>query len=73
MKIKGKTDIEIGAKLIYEDTQKVRKDADLKNKCNVREFRLIEKIEATIEVVKEKKRRWSRALSYIVCNFVRCK
>ena len=38
---------------IFEDAQKVLKDADLKNKCNVGAYRLIKKAEANIEAVEK--------------------
>jgi type I restriction-modification system DNA methylase subunit len=36
-----------------EDAQKVLKDADLKNKCNVGAYRLIKKAEANIKAVEK--------------------
>lgn len=51
MGIEGKTNIEIGAMFIFEDAQKVLKDDDLKNKCNVRVNRLIKKAKANIHAV----------------------
>ena len=53
MRIEGKTNIEIGAVFIFEDAQKVLKDADLKNKCNVGAYRLIKKAEANIRAVEK--------------------
>ncbi len=41
----------IGAIFIFEDAQKVLKDADLKNTCNVTAHRLIKKAEANIKAV----------------------
>ncbi|GAB54411.1 hypothetical protein GPUN_0258 [Glaciecola punicea ACAM 611] len=51
MRLEGKTNVEIGAVFIFEDAQKVLKDADLKNKCNVGAYRLIKKAEANIKAV----------------------
>jgi hypothetical protein len=62
MRIEGKTNVEIGAMFIFEDAQKVLKDADLKNKCNVRAYRLIKKAEANIKAV-EGRYVWIRALA----------
>ena len=53
MRIEGKTNVEIGAMFIFEDAQKVLKDADLKNKCNVGAYRLIKKAEANIKAVEK--------------------
>jgi hypothetical protein len=53
MRIEGKTNVEIGAIFIFEDAQKVLKDADLKNKCNVGAYRLIKKAEANIKAVEK--------------------
>jgi len=44
MRIEGKTNVEIGAMFIFEDAQKVLKDADLKNTCNVTAHRLIKRL-----------------------------
>ena len=44
---------QIGAMFIFEDAQKVLKDADLKNKCNVGAYRLIKKAEANIKAVEK--------------------
>jgi hypothetical protein len=41
------------ANLYIEDAQKVLKDADLKNKCNVGAYRLIKKAEANIKAVEK--------------------
>jgi len=38
---------------IFEDAQKVFKDADLKNKCNVGAYRLIKKAEANIKAIEK--------------------
>ena len=43
----------IGSMFIFEDAQKVLKDADLKNKCNVGAYRLIKKAEANIQAVEK--------------------
>ena len=51
MRIEGKTNVEIGAMFIFEDAQKVLKDADLNNKCNVGAYRLIKKAKANIHAV----------------------
>ena len=53
MRIEGKTNVEIGAMFIFEDAQKVLKDADLKNKCNVVAYRWIKKAEANIKAVEK--------------------
>ena len=53
MRIEGKTNVEIGAMFIFEDAQKVLKDADLKNKCNVGAYRLIKKAEANIKAIEK--------------------
>jgi len=53
IRIGGKTNVEIGAMFIFEDAQKVLKDADLKNKCNVGAYRLIKKAEVNIKAVKK--------------------
>ena len=53
MRIEGKTNVEIGAMFIFEDAQKILKDADLKNKCNVGAYRLIKKAEANIKAVEK--------------------
>ena len=53
MRIEGKTNVEIGAMFLFEDAQKVLKDADLKNKCNVGAYRLIKKAEANIKAVEK--------------------
>jgi hypothetical protein len=53
MRIEGKTNVEIGAMFIFEDAQKVLKDADLKNKCNVGASRYLKKAEANIKAVKK--------------------
>ena len=50
MRIEVKTNEEIGAMFIFEDAQKVLKNADLKNKCNAEAYRLIKKTEAKIKV-----------------------
>ena len=51
MRIEGKTNVEIGAMFLFEDAQKVLKDADLNNKCNVVTYRLIKKAKANIKAV----------------------
>jgi hypothetical protein len=38
---------------IFEDVQKVFKDADLKNQCNVGAYRLIKKTEANIKAAEK--------------------
>ena len=38
---------------IFEDAQKVRKDAELKNKCNVGAYRFLKKSEANIKAVEK--------------------
>jgi hypothetical protein len=43
------------ANLYIEDAQKVLKDADLKNKCNVGAYRLIKKAEANIKAAEKGK------------------
>ena len=43
----------IGAMFIFEEAQKVLKDADLKNKCNSTAYRLIKKAEANIQAVEK--------------------
>lgn len=53
MRIEGKTNVEIGAMFLFEDAQKVLKDADLKNKCNVVAYRWIKKAEANINAVEK--------------------
>jgi len=50
---------------IFEDAQKVPKDADLKNKCNVGAYRFHKKAKANIKA--RKRYVWSRALA--VVNF----
>jgi hypothetical protein len=45
----------IGAMFIFEEAQKVLKDADLKNKCNVGAYRLIKKAEANIKAAEKGK------------------
>ena len=53
MRIEGKTNVEIGAMFIFEDAQKVLKDADLKNKCNVGAYRLIKKVKQTLKQLRK--------------------
>jgi len=53
MRIEGKTNVEIGAMFLFEDAQKVLKDADLKNKCNVVAYRWIKKAKANIKAVEK--------------------
>ena len=53
MRIEGKTNVEIGAMFLFEDAQKVLKDADLKNKCNVGAYRWIKKAKANIKAVEK--------------------
>ena len=53
MRKEGKTNVEIGAEFLYLDPQKVLKDPDLKNKCNVGAYRLIKKAEANIQAVEK--------------------
>jgi len=53
MRIEGKTNVEIGAMFLFEDAQKVLKDADLKNKCNSTAYRLIKKAKANIKAAEK--------------------
>jgi len=53
MRIEGKTNVEIGAMFIFEDAQKVLKDAVLKNTCKMTALRLIKKAEANIKAVEK--------------------
>ena len=55
MRIEGKTNVEIGAMFLFEDAQKVLKDADLKNKCNVVAYRWIKKAKANIKAAEKGK------------------
>jgi len=54
VRIDGKTNLEIGAMFIFEDAQKVLKDTDLKNKCNVGAYRLVKKAKANIKAVEKR-------------------
>ena len=55
MRIEGKTILEIGAMFIFEDAQKVLKDADLKkkNKCNVGANRLIKRLKQKLKLLRK--------------------
>jgi len=44
---------EIGDEFLHLDLQTALKDTDLKNKCNVRAYRLIKKAEANIKAVEK--------------------
>ena len=43
----------IESMLLFEDAQKVLKDADLKNKCNLVAYRWIKKAKANIKAVEK--------------------
>ena len=50
----GQDHLEIRAMFIFEDAQKVFKDADLKNTCNVTACRYLKKAEDNIKAVENR-------------------
>ena len=50
IEIVRKTNVEIGEIFIFEDAQKVPKDVDLKNECNVGAYRLLKTLKQALKI-----------------------